>query len=205
MEHRKPASPAPAIAFGVTWVLYSLIFPTYRLWHFLVCLGVSLVVSLIARLVTAPDAPAKTDPPAEPTELERLTRTCDAQLEQLRTLNAKLPDPDVTARLDEIIRLTGQIRDKLSQSPDKSRQTRRFLEYFLPTTIQLLTRRLELEQSGVDTENVTRARGRIDEMLSGVETACRRQLDDMYENDLVDITAEIKVMQQLMAAEGLSE
>jgi hypothetical protein len=40
-------------------------------------------------------------------------------------------------------------------------------------------------------------------MLSKVETAFRKQLDNLYEADAMDISADIQVMQQMMAAEGL--
>jgi hypothetical protein len=68
--------------------------------------------------------------------------------------------------------------------------------------VQLLRRYQELERQGSGS-NVTSALEKIRAMLSTVEAAYQKQLDNLYEAQAMDITADIRVMEQMMAAEGL--
>ena len=45
----------------------------------------------------------------------------------------------------------------------------------------------------------------IEDLLDKVIVAFQRQLDALFESDVVDITADIRVMEQMMASEGLTE
>ncbi len=204
MKKQRIPSVVPVYVFGITWALYCLIFPTSRLWHFLICAAVSLAAWGIARLFAPQTERLKPDRTGNK-DLDELLAYGAASLQQLREINRRLPAPELTEKLDTVTALTDRIFEKLEKSPEKTPQVRRFMDYYLPTTVRLLERRVELEQSGVDTENVRSAAGRIEAMLDTVITAFRSQLDSLYENDLVDITADIRVMQQLMKSEGLTE
>ena len=45
---------------------------------------------------------------------------------------------------------------------------------------------------------------KIEDLLDKVIIAFQRQLDSLFEADVVDITADIRVMEQMMASEGLT-
>ena len=45
---------------------------------------------------------------------------------------------------------------------------------------------------------------KIEDLLDKVIVAFQRQLDALFESDVVDITADIRVMEQMMASEGLT-
>ena len=52
-------------------------------------------------------------------------------------------------------------------------------------------------------ENITSTMEKIQDMLAKVETAFQKQLDNLYENQAMDVTADIQVMQRMMESEGL--
>ena len=52
--------------------------------------------------------------------------------------------------------------------------------------------------------NIDEGMTKIENMLEKVISAFQQQLDSLFENDVVDITAEIKVMEKMMASEGLA-
>ena len=49
------------------------------------------------------------------------------------------------------------------------------------------------------------SRPQIEDMLDKVAVAFRKQLDGLFAADVVDITADIAVMEQMMAAQGLTD
>ena len=64
---------------------------------------------------------------------------------------------------------------------------------------------VKLQNQSVKTENITEGMQKIEDLLDKVIVAFQRQLDALFESDVVDITADIRVMEQMMASEGLTE
>ena len=61
-----------------------------------------------------------------------------------------------------------------------------------------------LQNQSVKTENIEEGMQKIEGLLDKVIVAFQRQLDSLFETDVVDITADIRVMEQMMASEGLT-
>jgi len=122
----------------------------------------------------------------------------------LRRLNDEIPEQAFSDELDEIERITGAIFDQVTSSPDKLPKIRTLLNYFLPTTVKLISQYAALQsQRGID--NVDQICIRIRQSVSQVKEALRKQLNNLYENDVIDVTAEIQVMEQLLINHGLAD
>ena len=57
---------------------------------------------------------------------------------------------------------------------------------------------------GLQGENIQTGMERIEGMLDKVIVAFQKQLDGLFARDLVDITADIRVMEQMLAQNGLT-
>ena len=117
-----------------------------------------------------------------------------ASVRRIQELNDAIPDFKLSAQLKQLEILTQKIFDYVKQHPENVRQIRQFLNYYLLTTIKLLEQYVVLQNQGMRVEN----------MLEKVIAAFQQQLDSLFENDVVDITAEIRVMEKMMASEGLA-
>ena len=95
--------------------------------------------------------------------------------------------------------------DQVEKKEEKLKQVRQFMNYYLPTTIKLLEQYVQLQNVGLKGENISTAMQQIEQMLDKVIVAFQKQLDSMFERDVVDITADIQVMEQMMAAQGLTK
>ena len=127
-----------------------------------------------------------------------------ASVRRIQELNDAIPDFKLSAQLKQLEILTQKIFDYVKQHPENVRQIRQFLNYYLPTTIKLLEQYVVLQNQGVRTGNIDEGMRKIEEMLEKVIAAFQQQLDSLFENDVVDITAEIRVMEKMMASEGLT-
>lgn len=148
--------------------------------------------------------PQKADDTLSP-ELKSVIHQGETSIKTIRRLNDEIPDERMSAQIDLIERLTAQIFDSVRQKPEKLGQIRQFLNYYLPTTIKLMEQYVQLQNQSVKTENIDEGMQKIEGLLDKVIVAFRRQLDALYEADVVDITADIRVMEQMMAGEGLTE
>ena len=224
---KKKRSALPIYAIGIVWLLYAGKLNTFR--GILSCAVVSAIVYAILRIVlpgkktdeppkaAAPEQPQpkqaekKPEPQPEPEPEEKLPPELQSVIYQgkraiadIRRLNDEIPDERISAQIDLIERLTAQIFDCVRKNPKKLSQIRQFLNYYLPTTIKLMEQDVTLQIQSLKTENITEGMQKIEDLLDKVIIAFQRQLDALFEADVVDITADIRVMEQMMASEGLT-
>lgn len=202
----KKPSVIPVYCLAAVWLLYCLIFPVYHIWHFLLCAVISVLAYLIAKKIF-PGTVELVEAPATTGDAERDELLADGRLavSELHAIGAKITDRAVAKKVDTIADLTEKLYEDVRKDPSDFRPVRRFTDYYRPTTEKLLRRYTELQDSEIASENINGAKTRIEDMLDSIIIAYRKELNSLYENDLVDITADIQVMEKKMAAEGLTE
>ena len=230
-KQKSKRSVIPIYAIGAVWLLYIGKLGTIR--GVISCAVVSAIVYAILRIVLpggkqqepeqaqAPEADKqpqaaqpeseKQEPPKEaektekiPPELQSVINQGNTSIAKIRQLNDAIPDERMSAQIDLIERLAAQIFDCVKEHPEKLKQIRQFLNYYLPTTIKLMEQYVTLQNQSVKTENIEEGMQKIEGLLDKVIVAFQRQLDSLFETDVVDITADIRVMEQMMASEGLT-
>ena len=137
-------------------------------------------------------------------ELDEVLRQGETSIAEIRRLNDEIPDFKISAQLKQLEILTERIFDFVRQHPEDVRQIRQFLNFYLPTTIKLLQQYVVLQGQGMRMGNIDEGMQKIEDMLDKVIVAFQTQLDSLFESDVVDITADIQVMERMMTAEGLT-
>lgn len=123
---------------------------------------------------------------------------------KIRQINNALPDPDISAKLDSLENITKKIFDYVRQHPDKQPQIRKFMRYYLPTTLKLIEAYLELEDHGSITE-VEKTKAEIRTALSSINKAFEKLFSSLLQNDLLNLSADISALESMLAMEGLSD
>ncbi|MFR7745574.1 MAG: 5-bromo-4-chloroindolyl phosphate hydrolysis family protein [Acutalibacteraceae bacterium] len=108
-------------------------------------------------------AEKKPEPQPEPEPEEKLPPELQSVIYQgkraiadIRRLNDEIPDERMSAQIDLIERLTAQIFDCVRQNPEKPPvRIRRFLNYYLPTTIKLMEQYVTLQNQSLKTEKTS--------------------------------------------------
>lgn len=147
----------------------------------------------------APMAPDTAPPP--PTVEERVSE----QIRQIRQINDRIPDPEMSRKIDRMEQITVQILVILEKHPGKRHEARRFLNYYLPTTLKLLNSYADFDQQEIKTESVGQSMHNIERMLDTLLEAYERQLDQLFTTETLDISAEIQVMEAMLRRDGLSD
>lgn len=203
----KTPSALPFYGLAAAVLVYNLFFPMYKLIHLLLCAVVAAVVFAVLRKVCPPTVTYVEEPEPAPdtgnTELDAAILQGRTYAAEIRKLNDAIPDQRLSADLDEIERLTREIFRQVEQDQNKLPKIRRMMNYYLPTTLKLVGKYAEL-QGQASLESVRTMLEEIREMVSTVAAAFRKQLDSLYEHDVIDITADIQVMEQMLASQGLA-
>ena len=199
----KPA--APLYAAAAVWVLYALLFPLYRVGHFVIVLAASAAVYGIARLFCkdiveeVPEEPKTTGNP----ELDKMVSEGQKALEEMRRLNDSIQDAAISAQIDRLEQVSGKIFRQVQKDPTQLPQIRKFMSYYLPTTLKLLRAYDDMSHQGVQGENITGTMERVRGMMGTIVTAFERQLDSLFGDQALDISTDITVLDNMMAREGL--
>lgn len=128
----------------------------------------------------------------------------NATLRQIRELNDRIADRTVSEKIDRIETLTGGIFKCITEQPEKAQEARKFISYYLPTTMKLLESYDKLEDQGFQGENIRASRRKIEEILDTLIAAIERQHDRLFRTDALDVETEIEVLQTMLSADGLT-
>ncbi len=219
MAFVRKKSVLPIYLVGGTWLVWSLAAPLYKPTHYIMAGLASAVVYYLGKIIL-PDRgyeiddleeddnesePQPQKPQAEPVspEVQQLLQERDRALSEMRRLNDAIQDPTLSQQIDRLEHTTQKIMDAVVKSPDKLPQIRRFLNYYLPTTLKLLNAYDRMDATGVEGANIDGTKGRIEDIMSTICTAFDRQLDALYGQEAMDISTDIDVLEQMLAREGL--
>lgn len=151
----------------------------------------------------APPEP-KEEAEAAPEPANKTMEDENAILQEIREVNDAIPDEVMSAKIDRIGEITGKILDYQRTHPSKSGQLRSFLNYYLPTTLKILRAYAQLDAQGIEGENITAAKKRIENMMDMVVDGFENQLDKLFADDALDINSDVAVLENMLRKDGLS-
>ena len=214
-KKQKSGMGAGIIAFGAVFALFSSIFHPHSLGGYLLNVVLSFFAGSIVRVMAQgldltthnkePESLQKVQADTGNPEVDELLNRGREMIKEIRIENDKIPDESLSAKLDELENSCAEIFRAVYDKPSKAPQIRKFMEYYLPTTLKMVKNyRLLSERDYGNAEN-RKARQRIDEALGVVNNGCRHMLDQLYRDDMLDITTDIDVLEQMLKRDGLTE
>ena len=204
-------SPAPLYLAAAVWAAWAVLAPLYAWWHFALAAAVSAAAWLGGRklfpdkVLILPDPEPAPEPepehaaPEDPLAVERARA-----LAELRRLDENIEDAKLSAQIVHMEEVTGKIFDIVAGQPAKLPQLRRFLNYYLPTTLKLLNAYDRMSAAGVSGENIDTTLAKVEGMMRTIVSAFEKQLDALFGAEALDISTDITVMENLLAQEGLT-
>ena len=147
---------------------------------------------------TAPAAKAQ----PQPSKADRGAE--NAILDEIRQVNDQVANEKLSAQIDRIGVITAKILEYQKSRPEKAPQLHSFLSYYLPTTLKILRAYGQLESQQIAGENITADMTRIEGMMDKVVEGFEKQLDQLFQGDTMDITADVDVLEQMLARDGLT-
>lgn len=127
-----------------------------------------------------------------------------ATLEALRSVNDAIPDEEMSDKISRLEAVSAKIFEQAKSDPDKLPRMRKFMDYYLPTSLKLLQTYAELDAQGVEGENISESKRRIEQTMDTLVHAFETQLDQLFQEDALDVSADIDVMQNMLRADGLA-
>ena len=211
----KNSSVAPFYTVAAVFFIYSFIWPIYSIGRLIPVLILAFLGFMAARALTANKAKSgdteEETPKAAKTEEKKYSPEVQAIIDEgkraqseLGRLYSSIPDLDVKRKIRDIMEVSDKIIEDAIDDPGDVPQIKKFLDYYLPTTIKLLNAYDRMGAQGIEGDNISGTMKSINEMLDTAIDAYHKLLDSLFANQALDVETDIEVMNTLLKREGLA-
>ena len=152
-----------------------------------------------------PDRPEPKRKAQEPRTTGMENEDFEEKLREIRKLNDDIDNDLVSQRIDRIGALTASIFRVVREKPERADEVRKFMNYYLPTTLKLLKSYSLMEKQSYQGENIVASRKKIEDVLETLVHAFEQQQDKLFQSDALDVETDISVLETMMASDGLTE
>ena len=136
---------------------------------------------------------------------DQVITTGQDMLTTIRKENAAIPDRELSEQMDNLSIKCEQIFRTVSESPAKAPQVRKFMNYYLPTTLKMLANYRTMQQRGVSYGEMKNARDTTVHGMNLILTACQKQIDNLHRENMLDISTDIDVLEQMLKRDGYTD
>lgn len=208
MVEKKIRSALPIYIAAAVFFVGALVFSVYRLSDCLIVGALAAAAYAIAEkrirprvvLVPAPAEPFATGEAA----LDEALETAQRDLEALNVLNARIPDTSLSAEIDRMEKAGDAILREVRTHPEKARGIRKFVSYYLPTAVKILTTYADLAASGAGGANAKSLAAEVEKNAGAIAAAFENQLDALFAGEVLDVSTDITVLEGMLSGAGLS-
>jgi 5-bromo-4-chloroindolyl phosphate hydrolysis protein len=134
-------------------------------------------------------------------DVQQMLEAGERRAQEIEQAKKSVADPEFCAGVDRILVTVRKIFDYLAKNPGRVRRARKFLSYYLDTTLFIVKSYGDLQ--GSDDADITASRAKLLDILGTIEAAFEKQYAVLLKNDVLDIDAEIEVLRSSLKSEGL--
>lgn len=136
-------------------------------------------------------------------EYRKLLQESQSDLKKLKVMVGQIDDTKICKNVSNITKIADKIFKVLIKNPEKIASASKFLNYYLPITIRILQRFDEMTGQNLTSDSALELLDRIRGLIINIEIAFENQLNNLYNSDVVDTSAEIKVFETMLKSDGL--
>jgi 5-bromo-4-chloroindolyl phosphate hydrolysis protein len=136
-------------------------------------------------------------------EFRRIINDGRDQIKRIEEIGLKIMKHDVRVNILEICTTATDIFDDFVKDPQDIREARRFILYYLDTTERIVSKYYQLSGAPYLSEEAKKTLKNVEQTLDMIKDTFRKQLKKLTENDVLDLDAEVKVLQNTIKQEGI--
>lgn len=117
----------------------------------------------------------------------------------------RVDDEEIKEYLREINNTTGKIINTVLKNRKKIKQSEKFFTYYLPGVVELVSNYDEIEDQRLSSSDAKKYFESSKETLKEINSSFKKILNNMYESDIENATADMKVLNNILKSDGFSE
>ncbi|MCI8838264.1 MAG: hypothetical protein HFG74_09415 [Hungatella sp.] len=141
------------------------------------------------------------------TPVEKAIRQGEEYIAAVDRLRDCLNGEDVREFREKLVHLDAVLEslfDTLRKHPEQLSELEKFMDYYLPTTVKLVSTYHEFSMVEFPGDNIREAKKEIEKTMDTINQAFEKLLDDMYEDAAFDVMTDASVLQTLLSREGMT-
>jgi len=142
-------------------------------------------------------------------ELKVTNKTIQEKIADAKEINNKIvkmaPKIEKESMKQDILKIhdtVGKIISTAEKSNKKAKKLNNFFDYYLPVTLNIITKYDEIENQRLTTQEGYKFMQDGEQMISKMSQAYQNLLSNLYQSDMVDTGAEMKVIDTMLSADG---
>ena len=117
----------------------------------------------------------------------------------------RIDDNDVKTYLKSINSTVNKIINTVSTNKKKIKQSEKFFTYYLPITVGIVGKYDEIENQKLSSKDAKKFFESAHDSLKEIDISFKKILDNLYESDIIDASADMKVLNNILKSDGFSE
>lgn len=170
-------------------------------WNFLFCVLLSGGVFTSVSLLTKPRrkiGEVLIEDMANGEQLEQKLKEAKEDFRSIQRSMGKIEDSVLKEQAKKLTQISSGIIKYLEKHPDKILVARRFIDYYQETASSLLKKYVELQETKLETEEVRILKEHTKQAIGSLNVAFDNQFQKLMNDELMDMEAEIKLIEQTM-------
>ena len=127
------------------------------------------------------------------------------QIKYLKEMTPKIDDETVSEDLEEITKSADKIINRIEANELKNKTATKFMDYYLPVCVKIVSRYDEIEDQSLTSRDSKEFMKNTGKLLKATNKAFKKILNSLYQSDIVDADAEMKVFNTMLTADGFDE
>lgn len=139
---------------------------------------------------------------------ESVKKTLDKaknESKDIYNMRNKIEDEDLKKYLISISTSANKIISTIEKEPKKIRKIANFFDYYLPVTLSIIKRYDEIENQNLSSKEMKEFISSTKLMLKSADEAFNKILERLYQNDMINIDADMKVFNSMLKADGYDD
>lgn len=124
---------------------------------------------------------------------------------QIAKISPKIEDPELVSMIKEINKTVEKIINTIEAKPEKMKNAQKFFNYYLPVTVDILNRYDEIENQQLSSKDSEKFMEDTKKMVERINKAFKKQLSSLYQSDMIDTDAEMKVFDSMLKSDGYND
>ena len=126
-------------------------------------------------------------------------------IKYLKDMIDKIDDENVSHDLEEITKSADKIINRIDDGKLNNKTARKFIDYYLPVCVKIVGRYDEIENQSLTSRDSKEFMQNTAKILKATNKAFRKILNSLYQSELIDADAEMKVFNTMLTADGFDE
>ena len=140
----------------------------------------------------------------EPTFKEKVA-IARKQITYLKDMIPKIEDENIQEDLKDITLSSTKIINRIEENSLKNKTAKKFMDYYLPVCVKIVGRYDEIENQSLTSKDSKEFMQNTSKILKATNKAFKKILNSLYQSDIIDADAEMKVFNTMLTADGFDE